>query len=66
MSGPPNPFQSLTSQLDVLVPEIHKCKDAKERAQLLRRMKVLIDQIDALNLSSLKRDEWFARKTRGA
>jgi hypothetical protein len=57
MSDPSERFQSLSQQLDVLDSELHKCNNVSERAQLLHRMKILIDQIDALNLSSLKRDK---------
>jgi hypothetical protein len=57
MSSPTEKFQSLSQQLDALVSALHKSNSVNERARLLRRMKILIDEIDALNLPSLKRDK---------
>jgi predicted nucleic acid-binding Zn-ribbon protein len=57
MSDPSERFQSLSQQLDALESKLHKCYNVSERAQLLHRMKILIDQIDALNSPSLKRDK---------
>jgi hypothetical protein len=57
MSSPTERFQSLSQQLDALVSALHKSNSVNERVRLLRRMKILIDEIDALNLPSLKRDK---------
>jgi ABC-type phosphate transport system auxiliary subunit len=57
MSSPTERFQSLSQQLDALVSALHKSNNVNERARLLRRMKILIDEIDALNSPSLKRDK---------
>jgi hypothetical protein len=49
-------FQSLSQQFEALVESLNDSPSLKERKQLLRRMKILIDEIDGLILSTLKRD----------
>lgn len=49
-------FQLLAHQFDLLVEMVNECKDPKERMHLLRHMKVILNEIDVLILSSLKRD----------
>jgi len=56
-------FKWLADQFDALVLNLEVSADAKQRRQLLRRMKVLIDEIDDLILSSLKRDHVTARQS---
>ena len=56
MPGPSERFQWLAQQFDELVESLNVSPSLKERKQLLRRMKILIDEIDALILSALKRD----------
>jgi hypothetical protein len=50
MPNPSEKFQSLIRQLDALVSGLQKPKSMEERGRLLRRMKVVIDEIDELNL----------------
>ena len=56
MPVPVQHFRWLTDQLDLLVISLNHSPTSEERAQLLRRMKALIDEIDVLNSSSLKLD----------
>jgi hypothetical protein len=49
-------FQWLSQQFEALAESLHDSPSVKERKQLLRRMKILIDEIDALILSTLKQD----------
>jgi hypothetical protein len=49
-------FEWLTQQLDALAERLHVASTLDERRLLLRRMKVLIVEIDMLILSALKRD----------
>ena len=50
-------FYWLTEQLETLVAILHNSADPKERSHLLRRMKVVLNEIDALNLFSLRREK---------
>jgi hypothetical protein len=56
MPRPATRFQWLAQQFDMLVETINECEDPKKRKPLLRRMKVLIDEIDVVVSASLKRD----------
>jgi hypothetical protein len=56
MSNPPEQFHFLAQQFESLVNRLNACPTAEERRQLLKRMKVLIVEIDILIASSLKRD----------
>ena len=49
-------FQWLSQQFEALAERLHDSPTVKERKQLLRRMKILIDEIDALILSTMKLD----------
>jgi hypothetical protein len=49
-------FEWLTQQLDALAERLHVASTLDERRLLLRRMKVLIVEIDMLILSALRRD----------
>ena len=49
-------FQLFAHEFDSLVEKLHESSSLEERRKLLRRMKVLIVEIDMLILSSLKRD----------
>jgi hypothetical protein len=57
MPRPQTRFQWLAQQFDRLVETIHECEDPKKRQHLLRRMKVLVDEIDVAVSSSLKKDK---------
>jgi len=50
-------FQWMAHEFDALVKKANECPNTEERRSLLRRMKILIDEIDALILSTLKRDD---------
>jgi len=56
MSNPSERLQSLAYEFDALVKSLDAFPRLKERKQLLRRMKILIDEIDVLILSDLERD----------
>jgi hypothetical protein len=56
MLSPATRFQRLAQQFDTLIGNINDAQDPKERKRLLRRMKIVIDEIDALVSSSLKPD----------
>ena len=56
MPIPSERFEWLTQELDALVESLHVSQSLEERRLLLRRMKVLIVEIDMLILSDLKRD----------
>ena len=56
MSSSPDRFQWLTQELDALAESLHISHSLDERRLLLRRMKVLIVEIDMLISSNLKRD----------
>jgi hypothetical protein len=57
MGSPSERFQWLAQQFDALVERLSECKSLEERKQLLRRMMILIHEIDALILSALTRDK---------
>jgi hypothetical protein len=50
-------FQWLAHEFDALVKKTNDCPNTEERRALLRRMKILIDEIDALIFSTIKRDD---------
>ena len=50
-------FHSLAHEFDELVQRLNESPNLKERTQSLRRMKILIDEIDGLIFSTLKRDK---------
>jgi hypothetical protein len=54
---PKDRFQWLAHEFDGLAKKMPVCANRKERRSLLRRMKILIDEIDALIFSTLKRDD---------
>lgn len=47
----------MTVEFKALVESLNKVPNLKKRKQLLRRMKILIDEIDGLISSDLKQDE---------
>jgi hypothetical protein len=49
-------FRLLSERFESLVLDMEKCTDPEQRRQSLQRMKVLIDEIDELVLSSLKHE----------
>ena len=49
-------FQFFAHELESLVERLHGSPSLEDRTKLLRRMKVLIVEIDMLILSTLKRD----------
>lgn len=49
-------FRWLAHQIGALLESLNECPSLEERKQLLRRMKILIDKIDGLILSTLKRE----------
>jgi hypothetical protein len=49
-------FQFFAHELESLVERLHESPSLGDRTRLLRRMKVLIVEIDMLILSTLKRD----------
>jgi hypothetical protein len=57
MPRPSERFEWLAEQLDTLLTVFNHTTDSQERRQLLRRMKVLIDEIDALIVFSSKREK---------
>jgi hypothetical protein len=56
MPGPSDNFQSLAHQFGLMMNMVNEFKDPKDRMHLLRHLKVLLTEIDALILSDLKRD----------
>jgi hypothetical protein len=57
MPHTPGRFPWLAHEFDSLVESLNECESLQERRKLLRRMKVLINEIDALIFSTLKRDK---------
>jgi hypothetical protein len=57
MSTSSERFKWLTGQIDVQVTILNNTTDSKERSKVLLRMKVLLNEIDAINLSSSKREK---------
>jgi hypothetical protein len=57
MPIPSERFEWLTEQLDTLLTVFNHTIDSQKRRQLLRRMNVLINEIDALIVFSSKRDK---------
>ena len=56
MPGPPDRFQMLANQFDLVVDMLNECGDPKERVHLLRHMKAILNQLDDLTTANLKRD----------
>ena len=50
-------LQGLARQFDALVEGLNKCPNLIKRKDFLRRMRALIEKIDALILSDLERDD---------
>ena len=57
MPSPSERFQRLAHQFEALLESLNESPSSKKRNQLLRRMKILIDEIDGLDLSTLELDE---------
>jgi hypothetical protein len=57
MPEAPERIRLLAHQFDALVENLNECQSLKKRKQLLQRMKVLIDEIDELVLSTVRGDE---------
>jgi hypothetical protein len=49
-------FLWLAHEFDTLAQSLENCPETEKRKQLLRRMKILIDEIDKQILFNLKRD----------
>jgi hypothetical protein len=49
-------FKWLAHEFDILAQSLENCPETEKRKQLLRRMKILIDEIDKQILFNLKRD----------
>jgi hypothetical protein len=50
-------FKWLTEQIDAQVTILNNTTDSRERSHLLRRMKVLLNELDALHFSSSERSK---------
>jgi hypothetical protein len=48
MPKPINPFIWLSAQFETLAAELTTCEDAGVRKHLLRKMKMVIDEVDSL------------------
>jgi hypothetical protein len=57
MPEPPERIRLLAHEFDALVENLNECQSLKKRKQLLQRMKILIDEIDVLVLSTVRGDE---------
>ena len=57
MRQPSERLEFLAHQFDTLVEGLNNSPDMEDRKQLLQRMLVLIDEIDGLIFSDLKRDK---------
>jgi hypothetical protein len=53
MSVPTEPFFLLANQFESLLVQLNECPNTAERAGLLKRMKIVIDEVDALVSSNL-------------
>ena len=60
MSKTSDRFQWLAREFELLAENLENCPNLEKRKQLLRRMKILIDEIDTQILFIMKRD---AQKT---
>ena len=56
MTNPSERFHWLADQFDALVENLDECSSMEERKRVLKRMKILIDKLDQIILSTLKRD----------
>jgi hypothetical protein len=50
-------FQWLAREFDALAESLEDCPNLEKRRQLLRRMRILIDEIDKLVIFTLKREK---------
>ena len=56
MTNPSERFRWLAHQFDALVENLDECSSMEERKRVLKRMEILIDEVDEIILSTLKRD----------
>ena len=56
MGNPSERIRWLAHQFDALLENLDECASLEERKRVLTRMKVLIEEIDQIILSTLKRD----------
>lgn len=56
MTHPTDRIRWLADQLDALVENLNGCVSLQERRVVLKRMKLLIEELDQIVLSHLKRD----------
>ena len=56
MTKPLERFRWLANQFDALVDNLDECSSMEERRRVLKRMKILIDEVNEIILSTLKRD----------
>ncbi len=56
MPKPPERFQKLAHQFDLVADMINECVDPKQRMLLLCHMKIILNEIDELISSNLNRD----------
>ena len=56
MTNPSQRFRWLVHQFDALVENLDECASLEKRKRVLTRMKILIEEIDQIILSTLKRD----------
>jgi hypothetical protein len=57
MGNPSERFPWLAHQFDALVENLDECASLEERKKVLTRMKVLIEEIDQIIFSTLRRDD---------
>ena len=57
MSTPSERFLRLAHRFEALLESLNESPSSKKRKQLHRRMEILIDEIDRLDLSALERDK---------
>jgi hypothetical protein len=54
MANAENPFESLGHQFEELSRSVGECHDPARRRELLRQMKIILDEITRLSLNSLQ------------
>jgi hypothetical protein len=57
MLRPSGRFEWLSAQFDTMLSIFNNTEDSRERARLLRRMKILIDEIEAFTVISPEREK---------
>ena len=57
MPGPSKRFDKLARQFEALMESLNEKPNSKKRRQLLQRMRLLINEIDGLDLSALDLDK---------